>query len=212
MYKRSSDEKSKELLDNLLIYSLYRTNLLTYREDDAHLIKNIKDVNPSVLLKFFYQVNHNLIDLIINWERVGYSNGSLSSDNLLISGENFDFGPYNFMENFSRKKDNDVNYIDNLNNEENNLITNQSGLLLIYLSNFKEIIKYSIRNFYLNNDNQDSIKEKSLQIMEEINNFNTEDIFKKKYIKMISMKLGLSSYNDNELISLWKDLEILLEE
>lgn len=48
-------------------------------------------------LMFFEAVMDHLIDMVINWYRVGFIHGVMNTDNMSITGETFDYGPCAFM-------------------------------------------------------------------------------------------------------------------
>jgi uncharacterized protein YdiU (UPF0061 family) len=55
--------------------------------------ENLSDLVTS----FFSQVSHNLATLAAQYMMTGFVHGVLNSDNMNITGESFDYGPYRFL-------------------------------------------------------------------------------------------------------------------
>lgn len=53
-----------------------------------------------IYLKFLKEVAVRTIDLIIEWERVGFVHGVMNTDNMSILGLTIDYGPYGWVEDF----------------------------------------------------------------------------------------------------------------
>ena len=51
-------------------------------------------------LKMFKEIATRTLDMIINWERVGFVHGVMNTDNMSILGETIDYGPYGWLEDF----------------------------------------------------------------------------------------------------------------
>ncbi|PWI32681.1 hypothetical protein DI392_14835 [Vibrio albus] len=51
----------------------------------------INAANPYLLL--YRTVQHNQINTLVHWYRVGFIHGVMNTDNIALSGETFDFGP-----------------------------------------------------------------------------------------------------------------------
>ena len=51
-------------------------------------------------LELLKVVMHKQIDLIVNWNRVGFIHGVMNTDNMSIAGETIDYGPCAFMDNY----------------------------------------------------------------------------------------------------------------
>lgn len=50
--------------------------------------------------EFFTQVIHRTADLVAQWMMAGFVHGVLNTDNMNITGESFDYGPYRFLPNY----------------------------------------------------------------------------------------------------------------
>lgn len=56
--------------------------------------------NKETYLKFFQEVTDRTLDMIINWQRVGFVHGVMNTDNMSILGLTIDYGPYGWLEGF----------------------------------------------------------------------------------------------------------------
>ena len=71
---------------------------------------SIKRLYPELInakdkyIKFFEKVTENQIDLIINWQRVGFIHGVMNTDNMALSGETIDYGPCAFLDEYNPNK------------------------------------------------------------------------------------------------------------
>ena len=80
-------ENTKELLD----YSIERL----YPE-----LKN----NKNKYLDFYKKVAESQINLILEWQRVGFIHGVMNTDNMSLSGETIDYGPCAFLDEYNPNK------------------------------------------------------------------------------------------------------------
>ena len=70
----------------------------------------INRLHPEILneedkyLKFFEKITEDQINLIINWQRVGFIHGVMNTDNMSISGESIDYGPCAFVDEYNPNK------------------------------------------------------------------------------------------------------------
>ena len=51
-------------------------------------------------LLFFQEVLNKTLELIINWQRVGFVHGVMNTDNMSILGQTIDYGPYGWLEGY----------------------------------------------------------------------------------------------------------------
>ncbi|WP_296637644.1 protein adenylyltransferase SelO [Polaribacter sp.] len=58
--------------------------------------------NPSkeTYVQFFSEVANKTLDMIIDWQRVGFVHGVMNTDNMSILGLTIDYGPYGWLEGF----------------------------------------------------------------------------------------------------------------
>jgi len=81
----------KENVQKLLEYSIERL----YPE---------LNYNKNKYLKFFEKVTENQINLILNWQRVGFIHGVINTDNMSLSGETLDYGPCAYLDEYNPNK------------------------------------------------------------------------------------------------------------
>ena len=85
--------------------------LFASRKDQTNLKKladyTIKHFFPEIKLKgkekylaFYKEVGESTLDMVIDWQRVGFVHGVMNTDNMSILGLTIDFGPYGWLENF----------------------------------------------------------------------------------------------------------------
>ncbi len=71
---------------------------------------SIKRLYPEILfekdkyLKFFEKITNSQVNLVVNWQRVGFIHGVMNTDNMSISGETIDYGPCAFLDEYNPKK------------------------------------------------------------------------------------------------------------
>lgn len=89
-FQRLAYFKNEKAIETLLRYSA------------RHLITEL-DPNESLDLlavQFLKNVSHRLAHLTAQWMMAGFVHGVLNTDNLNITGESFDYGPYRFLPNY----------------------------------------------------------------------------------------------------------------
>ena len=85
---------------------------LSKRENDIKelLEYTINRLHPEILnendkyLKFFEKITQDQINLIIDWQRVGFIHGVMNTDNMSLSGETIDYGPCAFLDEYNPNK------------------------------------------------------------------------------------------------------------
>ena len=65
-----------------------------------HFFPSIKEGSKEAYLQFFREVTNNTLDMIINWQRVGFVHGVMNTDNMSILGLTIDYGPYGWLEGY----------------------------------------------------------------------------------------------------------------
>ena len=55
-------------------------------------------------LNFFEKITNSQINLIVNWQRVGFIHGVMNTDNMSLSGETIDYGPCAFLDEYNPNK------------------------------------------------------------------------------------------------------------
>lgn len=62
---------------------------------------SIKHKNKQGYLQFFQTVANKSLDMVLNWQRVGFVHGVMNTDNMSILGLTIDYGPYGWLESFN---------------------------------------------------------------------------------------------------------------
>jgi len=65
-----------------------------------HFFTNIKATGKEKYALFFREVVVRTLDMVINWQRVGFVHGVMNTDNLSILGLTIDYGPYGWLEDY----------------------------------------------------------------------------------------------------------------
>lgn len=68
----------------------------TIREHFPHLGEG----NKSSYISMFKEVTLKTLDMVIEWQRVGFVHGVMNTDNMSIIGLTIDYGPYGWIDNF----------------------------------------------------------------------------------------------------------------
>lgn len=82
---------SRNDITNLKILTDY-----TIKHHFTHLGKPSKET----YVQFFSEVANRTLDMIIDWQRVGFVHGVMNTDNMSILGLTIDYGPYGWLEDF----------------------------------------------------------------------------------------------------------------
>ncbi len=62
--------------------------------------KGIDKNSTDKYLSFFKAVATRTLEMIMNWQRVGFVHGVMNTDNLSIIGDTIDYGPYGWLDNY----------------------------------------------------------------------------------------------------------------
>ena len=65
-----------------------------------HFYPHLGEPGKETYIEFFREVCEKTLDLMINWERVGFVHGVMNTDNMSILGLTIDYGPYGWLENY----------------------------------------------------------------------------------------------------------------
>ena len=90
-FQLASLSKKKNDIEELLEYTIKRLHPEILNEADKYL-------------KFFEKITEDQINLIINWQRVGFIHGVMNTDNMSLSGETIDYGPCAFLDEYNPNK------------------------------------------------------------------------------------------------------------
>lgn len=66
-----------------------------------HFFPEIKEEGKVGYLEFFEQVTDLTIQMIIEWQRVGFVHGVMNTDNMSILGVTIDYGPYGWLDDYN---------------------------------------------------------------------------------------------------------------
>ncbi|MEJ6476126.1 protein adenylyltransferase SelO [Pseudoalteromonas piscicida] len=67
----------------------------------AQLFDGLEVNTERDVIELFREVCERLVDLVVEWMRVGFIHGVMNTDNILLSGETIDYGPCAMMEKFN---------------------------------------------------------------------------------------------------------------
>ena len=148
----------------------------------------IKRLHPEIYdhkdryLEFYKTIVENQINLMIEWQRVGFIHGVMNTDNMALSGETIDYGPCAFLDEYNPKK-----VFSSIDQNGRYAFNNQPKIALWNLARFAETILHLID------------KDQSLAIKK------IEDVlksFEKKYherwLEMMKNKLQINNHSEND--------------
>ena len=149
---------------------------------------SIKRLHPEIYdhkdryLEFYKTIVENQINLMIEWQRVGFIHGVMNTDNMALSGETIDYGPCAFLDEYNPKK-----VFSSIDKNGRYAFNNQPKIALWNLARFAETILQLID------------KDQSLAIKK------IEDVlksFEKKYheswLEMMKNKLQINNHSEND--------------
>ena len=149
---------------------------------------SIKRLHPEIYdhkdryLEFYKTIVENQINLMIEWQRVGFIHGVMNTDNMALSGETIDYGPCAFLDEYNPKK-----VFSSIDQNGRYAFNNQPKIALWDLARFAETILHLID------------KDQSLAIKK------IEDVlksFEKKYheswLEMMKNKLQINNHSEND--------------
>jgi len=67
-----------------------------------HFFPEITSTGPIAYAEFFNAVVDSTLEMIVNWQRVGFVHGVMNTDNMSILGLSIDYGPYGFLDNYDQ--------------------------------------------------------------------------------------------------------------
>lgn len=65
-----------------------------------HFFPHIEPGTPAGYAEFFKEVSQRTLDMVIEWQRVGFVHGVMNTDNMSILGLTIDYGPYGWLEGY----------------------------------------------------------------------------------------------------------------
>ena len=149
---------------------------------------SIKRLHPEIYdhkdryLEFYKTIVENQINLMIEWQRVGFIHGVMNTDNMALSGETIDYGPCAFLDEYNPKK-----VFSSIDQNGRYAFNNQPKIALWNLARFAETILYLI-------DKDQSLAIKKIE--------NVLKSFEKKYherwLEMMKNKLQINNHSEND--------------
>ena len=149
---------------------------------------SIKRLHPEIYdhkdryLKFYKTIVENQINLMIEWQRVGFIHGVMNTDNMALSGETIDYGPCAFLDEYNPKK-----VFSSIDQNGRYAFNNQPKIALWNLARFAETILHLI-------DKDQSLAIKKIE--------NVLKSFEKKYheswLEMMKNKLQINNHSEND--------------
>lgn len=152
----------QEELENLINYTIER-----------HFPKLKEADNKSLAL--LEKVMEIQIDLVLNWERIGFIHGVMNTDNTSVVGETFDYGPCAFMGIYDP-----ATVYSSIDKKGRYSFGNQGSILKWNLSRFAESLLPLI------NENEDQAIGLASQVL---NRF--DDVYNFGRMEMLMLKLGI---------------------
>ena len=150
----------------------------------------IKQEGVYKYVAFFKEVTQSTLQMIVDWQRVGFVHGVMNTDNMSIHGLTIDYGPYGWLEDY------DSGWTPNTTDSQNKRYRfgNQPEIALWNLYQLANALCPLIEDA------------KALEaILDEYS-----VMYEKQYLAMMQNKLGLQEKGDNDL-SLVEQLTQLLE-
>lgn len=169
---------------------LKRLSDYVIKRNYSHLLEK----NGNLYVNFFEAVMDNLMNMVINWLRIGFVHGVMNTDNMSITGETFDYGPCAFMNFYDLKAT-----FSSIDRESRYCFGNQKEILHWNLARFAQTLLPLI----------DTNHQKAVDTMNTILG-DFENRFDAKFYAMMNKKLGIDSKIPQNLIidELLKWLEI----
>ncbi len=173
---------------------------LTYLSNQKENIKellnySIKRLYPELIeekdkyIKFYEKITENQINLILDWQRVGFIHGVMNTDNMSLSGETIDYGPCAFLDEYNPNK-----VFSSIDHRGRYAFINQPKIAMWNLARLGETFLHLI-----DNDEQLAIK----KIEEVLNKY--EKIYNTLWLNMMKNKININQNHKND-INLIKEL------
>ena len=178
-FQFASITKEKENIKLLIDYTIKRLNPELINEEDKYL-------------KFFEKITNNQLDLILDWQRVGFIHGVMNTDNMSISGETIDYGPCAFLDEYNPEK-----VFSSIDYKGRYSFNNQPKIATWNLARLAETFL-----FLINEDEKIAIKKIEGILI------NFQNKYKILWLNMMRNKIGINNQyeEDSELINELLDL------
>ena len=178
-FQLASLSKKQSDIKELLEYSINRLYPELFNEDDKYL-------------KFFEKITIEQMNLILDWQRVGFVHGVMNTDNMSLSGETIDFGPCAFLDEYNPNK-----VFSSIDKNGRYAFSNQPKIALWNLARLAETFLHLV-------DSKEEIAIKKIEYI--LKKYETE--YNDKWLEMMKDKIGINDNHekDNELIKELLDL------
>ncbi len=168
-FQLASLSKEKKDVEDLLEYSIKRLYPDISKNNDRYL-------------KFFEKIAESQINLIVEWQRIGFIHGVMNTDNMSISGETIDYGPCAFMDEYNPNKK-----FSSIDHNGRYAFNNQPRIAFWNLARLAETFLHLI------DENQDKAIKKIEKILK---------LYEKKYhelwMSMMRDKININNFNKND--------------
>ena len=178
-FQLASLSKKQSDIKELLEYSINRLYPELLNEDDKYL-------------KFFEKITIEQMNLILDWQRVGFVHGVMNTDNMSLSGETIDFGPCAFLDEYNPNK-----VFSSIDKNGRYGFSNQPKIALWNLARLAETFLHLV-------DRKEEIAIKKIEYILKKN----ESTYQDNWLEMMKDKIGINDNHekDNELIKELLDL------
>ena len=178
-FQLASLSKKQSDIKELLEYSINRLYPELLNENDKYL-------------KFFEKITIEQMNLILDWQRVGFVHGVMNTDNMSLSGETIDFGPCAFLDEYNPNK-----VFSSIDKNGRYGFSNQPKIALWNLARLAETFLHLV-------DSKEEIAIKKIEYILK----KSETTFQDKWLEMMKNKIGINGNHekDNELIKELLDL------
>ncbi len=146
-----------------------------------HFYPHLGEPNKETYIEFFREICEKTLDLMINWERVGFVHGVMNTDNLSILGLTIDYGPYGWLENY------DPNWTPN---------TTDAGQKRYRYGNQAAVAVWNLMQL---GNALFPLIEDAAPLEEILNKYQTD--YLPRHVRMMSDKLGLKESADTDFIA-----------
>ena len=178
-FQLASLSKKQSDIEELLEYSINRLHPEISNKTDKYL-------------KFFEKITQDQINLIVDWQRVGFIHGVMNTDNMSLSGETIDYGPCAFLDEYNPNK-----VFSSIDKNGRYAFNNQPKIALWNLARLAETFLHLV-------DNKEEIAIKKIENI--LKTYETN--YHNMWLEMMKDKIGINDSNekDNELIKELLDL------
>lgn len=149
--------------------------------------------NKNKYLNFFRDVTKNQMNLILDWQRVGFIHGVMNTDNMSLSGETIDYGPCAFLDEYNPGK-----VFSSIDHNGRYSYNNQPKIALWNLARLAETFL-----FLIDEDEKLAIKKIEIILKE------SESEYYKQWISMMKKKININQNHEEDLNLIKELLDIM---